>query len=313
MGESLRLADAVTCGTVVTAQSRDGVLSFSRRAEQVGFDSIWFGDHVAFQVPILEPLTALAFAAAATERVRLGTSVYLLPLRHPTVTAKATATLDVLSGGRLVLGVGVGGEFPAEFEACGVPVAERGTRADEAIGVLRRLWAEDGVAHEGRHFRFGPVTLEPKPVQPGGPRILVGGRRARALRRAGRLGDGFLSHMCSPSRYAQNLDEIRRHAERAGRGEVAFEAAAFLFACLGDDYEACATSAGKTLSLVYGRPFEEAARRYCLLGRTADCLEQMRAFVRAGCRSFVLSPLTPPDAFLEHAREGILPEIPALL
>jgi len=177
---------------VITAQERSAVLALARRAEAAGFDSLWTGDHVSFYIPILESLTLLSFVAAATERVKLGTAVYLLPLRHPTTTAKVAATLDVLSGGRLVLGVGVGGEFPPEFTACGVPVAERGSRANEAIGLLRRLWTESGVTHEGRHFQLGPVSIDPKPVQAGGPPILVGGRLPPALRRAGRLGDGYL-------------------------------------------------------------------------------------------------------------------------
>jgi len=126
--------------------------------EAAHFDSIWVGDHVSFYIPILESLTLLSFLAAATERVRLCTGVYLAPLRHPTTSAKVTSTLDLLSGGRLTLGLGVGGEFPPEFEACGVPVAERGSRTDESIEVMRRLWSEDAVEHAGRHFQFGPAT-----------------------------------------------------------------------------------------------------------------------------------------------------------
>ena len=110
----------------------------ARRIEDVGFDSIWVGDHVSFYIPILESLTTLAFVAGVTERVRLGTAVYLVPLRHPTTTAKVASTLDVLSNGRLTLGVGVGGEFPPEFEACGVPVNERGSRTNEGLQILRR-------------------------------------------------------------------------------------------------------------------------------------------------------------------------------
>ena len=309
MSDPLRLGERYECGMVITAQERSAVLALARRAEAAGFDSLWTGDHVSFYIPILESLTLLSFVAAATERVKLGTAVYLLPLRHPTTTAKVAATLDVLSGGRLVLGVGVGGEFPPEFTACGVPVAERGSRANEAIGLLRRLWSESGVTHEGRHFQLGPVSIDPKPVQAGGPPILVGGRKAPALRRAGRLGDGYISHMCSAEMYGQNLDAIRRAAERAGRRDVRFQTSAFLFTRLGDDYDECLKTAAATLQMVYNRPFEDAARKYCLLGRTDDCLEQMRAFARAGCRQFILSPLMPPDEFLERAERDLLPYV----
>lgn len=304
---------AVRCGVVMTEQDRRGVLAIARRIEAAGFDSIWVGDHVSFYVPILESLTLLSFVAAATERVRLGTSVYLLPLRHPTTTAKVSATLDVLSGGRLVLGVGVGGEYPLEFEAAGIPVTERGSRANESIAVLRKLWTEHGAAHDGKHFRFGAVSLDPKPLQAGGPPILVGGRKETAFRRAGRLGDGYISHMCSPEMYAQNLDTIRRHAIAVGRRDIPFEAAAFLFTILDDDYEAALDRAANMLQMVYNRPFRDAAKKYCILGRPADCLDQLQAFVRNGCRSFIFSPLMPADEFVERASKEILPAMRSLV
>lgn len=305
----LRLNDSISTGMVMTAQDRVSVLRLSRDIEAAGFDSIWAGDHVSFYVPILEPLTLLSCVAAVTERVKLGTSVYLLPLRHPTITAKMTGTLDLLSGGRLMLGVGVGGEFPPEFEASGVPVNERGSRANEAIVVLRRLWTEDGVAHEGRHFRFGPVTIEPGPLQQGGPPILVGGRKPAALRRAGRLGDGYISHMCSPQMFRENLATIRAHAEEAGRQDVPFHTVVFIFTLLDDDYDTALDRASDMLQALYNRPFRDAARKYCLLGRPADALEQMQAFVDAGARRFVFSPLMRPDEFLERAARDILPAL----
>jgi len=313
MHDELILDSAVRAGIVMTAQERDAVLALARRVENAGFDSIWVGDHVSFYVPLLESLTLLSFCAAATERVRLGTAVYLLPLRHPTITAKVAATVDVLSGGRLTLGVGVGGEFPPEFEACGIPVNQRGARADEAIGVLRRLWSEDNVEHHGRHFDFGPVSLNPKPLQAGGPPIVVGGRKERAFRRAGRLADGYISHMCSAEMYAQNLDVMRQHARDAGRGAIPFATSSFVFTILDDDYDKALDRAAETLGMVYNRPFRDAARKYCLLGRPEDCLEQMRAFVKSGSRGFVFSPLMDADQFIAVASEKILPHLPSLL
>lgn len=307
MADPLVLRENVEMGAVLTAQEPGQVRSFARSLEGAGFDSIWVGDHISFHVPILESLTLLSHVAAVTERVALGTSVYLLPLRHPTTTAKVAATVDHLSGGRLRFGVGVGGEFPPEFEASGVPVGERGSRANEAIAVLRKLWSGERVSHEGRHFNFGPVQLAPPPARPGGPPILVGGRKPPALRRAGRLGDGYISHMCSPDMYGQNLDQIRHHAEAAGRSEVPFDTQAFVFTILGEDYDVCHRQAAQVLEMIYARPFDEAARKYCLLGRPADCLEQMRRFVDAGCRGFILSPLMAPDEFLVRARDELLP------
>jgi probable F420-dependent oxidoreductase len=288
------------------------VLDQARRAEAAGFDSIWVGDHVSFHIPILESLTLLSFIAAVTERVRLCTGVYLLPLRHPTTTAKVTSTLDHLSEGRLTLGIGVGGEFPPEFEASGVPVAERGSRSDEAIGILRRLWHEDGVEHAGRHFDFGPVSLAPKPPRSDGPKIIVGGRKGPSFRRAGRLGDGYISHMCSAPQYAENLGEIARHAEAAGRAPLGFETAAFLFTVLDDDRGQALDRAAKLLGTIYARPFREAADKYCLLGRPEDMLERMQAFAEAGSRHFVFSVLSDGDEFLDAWQKTLRPGLAGL-
>jgi probable F420-dependent oxidoreductase len=309
MSDPLILRSAVECGAVMTAQNRPGVQQLARSIEAAGFDSVWAGDHIAFYVPILESLTLLSFVAGVTERVRLGSGVYLLPLRHPTTTAKVAATLDVLSAGRLILGVGVGGEFPPEFEASGVPIDQRGARANEAIAVLRKLWTRDAVEHASRHFSFGPVSIDPKPVQPGGPPILVGGRKPPAMRRAGRLGDGYISHMCSPAMYVENLSTIRRHAEAAGRRDVPFETAAFLFTILDDDYDTALDRAANLLQTIYNRPFRDAAKKYCLLGPTSACLDQLQAFVDAGCRHFVLSPLMDAGELVQRCREGLLAEI----
>ncbi len=312
MTDRLRLKDRLQAGLVMTAQDRDGVLSLAPRIEAAGFDSIWVGDHVSFYIPIIESLTLLSFVAGVTERVRLCTGVYLVPLRHPTTTAKITSSLDVLSGGRLTLGIGVGGEFPPEFEATGVPVKERGSRTDEGVEILRRLWSEDKVVHRGRHFAFGPVSLAPKPLQPGGPPIIEGGRKGPSFRRAGALGDGYISHMCSPEQYAKNMRSIEEHAATAGRKDVDFETASFLFTVLDDDYESAHGRAAKMLGTIYNTDFSEAAKKYCLLGKPEDCLEQMEAFSRAGSRHFVFSLLSDPDEFIEAYEKVIRPGLAAI-
>jgi probable F420-dependent oxidoreductase len=319
MDDVLRIDPGLRCGLVLSAQEGDAAKRQARRAEALGFDSLWVGDHVAFHVPIAESLTTLAFAAGATERIQLGTAVYLLALRHPTHAAKATATLDRLSGGRLVLGVGLGGEFPPEWEAVGVPVRERASRVEEGIAVVRRLWSEERVAHEGRHFRFGPVTIAPKPAaarasgRPGPPPIWIGGRAPAAMRRIGRLGDGYVSHMCAPETYRENLATIAAAARAAGRAPIeGFGAAAFLFTFLEERFEDAHEKAARLLGTIYARDFREAARKYCLLGRPEDCLAQMRAFARAGARHFVLAPLSDPEAFAERVAKEMLPAVPGL-
>ena len=186
------------------------------RAEALGFDSVWVGDHLAFHNPTLDALGALSYVAALTRRVRIGPCVYLLALRHPTTVAKQVTSLDVLAGGRVVFGVGVGGEFPKEFEAAGVPHRERGARVDEGIAVCRALWGPSPVSFEGRFTRFADVVFEPKPVQPGGPPIWIGGRSDAALRRAARLGDGWVSYLVTPERFRASLGKIEAFAREAG-------------------------------------------------------------------------------------------------
>src|SRR3989338_1597807 len=176
-------------------------MALAERVEAVGFDSVWCGDHIVFNIPLYESLTLLSFYAAHTRRIRVGTCVYLLALRNPTVVAKITATLDALSGGRLIFGVGVGGEIPKEFEACGIHHTERGARVNEGIEVLRTLWTQAPASFSGRFVKFEGVSIDPKPAQPGGPPIWIGGRSDAALQRAGRLGDGWGSFVVPAERY----------------------------------------------------------------------------------------------------------------
>ena len=311
--DGLDVGDDVKMGMMLAASDRDSVLARVRRMEASGLDSVWVGDHVAFHIPVIESLSLLAFCAAATERIELATGVLLLPLRHPTLVAKMTGTIDMLSAGRLILGVGVGGEFPPEFEAVGAPIAERGPRTNESIEILRRLWADGKAGYEGEHYRFGPVKIEPKPVREGGPPIIVGGRKAISMKRAGRLGDGYLSHMCDVETYRSNLAQIGRHARAAGRSGLSFHSAALLFTVLDDSYEAAHKRAAQMLGRIYNTDFTEASKRYCLLGKPEDCLEQMRAFARAGCRHFVMSALSDPDEIIERASSEMIRELRSIV
>src|SRR3990172_9525478 len=154
------------------------------RIEEMGYDSAWTSEHIFFYFPTFDALTALAAMAARTTRIQLGTAVLLLPLRPAALAAKEIASVDIISGGRLIVGVGVGGEYPKEFEAVGVPVKERGARTDEAIHVLKLLFTQDNVTFHGRFTNLEGVTLQPKPPQAGGPPVWGAGRSGGAVRRA---------------------------------------------------------------------------------------------------------------------------------
>jgi len=288
-------------------------LALVQRVEQLGFDSVWTGDHVSFHNPLYESLTLLASYAPITRRIKLGTAVYLLALRSPAVAAKITATLDVLSGGRLIFGVGVGGENPKEFELCGVPHAERGARVTEGIDVVRALWRETPATFHGRFSRFEGVSIDPKPVQKLPP-IWVGGRSDAALVRAGSQGDGWVSYVVQPERYARSLEKIREAAHAAGRSLTGFTGAHLAFITVGRDYERARKTWVSVLSRRYAQDFEPLAKKYGVIGTPEQCAEQLAAFRDAGCTYFLLSAIGDPRderEQLETIAADILPRFQA--
>jgi probable F420-dependent oxidoreductase len=265
-----------------------------QRIEALGFGSVWTGDHVSFHGPIHESLTLLATFVPITRRIRLGTAVYLLALRAPAIAAKATASLDVLSGGRLIFGVGVGGENPKEFELCGVPHRERGARVTEGIEVVRALWRDAPATFRGRFTQFENVSIDPRPVQQPAPPIWIGGRSDAALTRAGRQGDGWVSYVVQPERYAQSVDKIRAAARAAGRslGEFAFAHLGFI--TVGRDWESAKAVWAQHLSKRYAQDFEPLARKYGIIGTPAQCAEQIARFEAAGCTDLIVNAIGDP-------------------
>ncbi len=279
-------------------------------AEALGYDSLWAGDHVSFENPILDVTVALATFAVVTNRITIGAGIILLPLRPPALVAKEFASLDYLSGGRVVLGVGVGGEGSKDFEAVGVPIGERGARADEAMLALRELFARSPASFEGRFSRFDGVAIEPRPAQLGGPPLWVGGRSPAALRRAARLGDGWLPIWVSPERYAGSRDEIRRYAEEAGRDPEAIVAAAVVPSLVGEAGGRARAELREHLSRRYGSEFSpQAVERYCVAGTAEECRERVLAYAAAGVSHLVFNPAVPPDRLaeqIESLAEGVV-------
>ena len=307
---SLPLDRDARFGFTATLPGPAAIRATVQLAEDLGFDSLWVGDHIAFAVPILDPLLQLAQAAAHSERLLFGTSVYLLPLRHPTLVAKQVATLDRLCEGRLVFGVGVGGEFPREYEACGVPLDERGARLTEAIPLLRRLWSGEPVSSDGRFYPFPEVKLLPRPVQRPGPPIWCGGRHAKALERIGRMDDGWLSYVVTPEMFRDGLTLIAREVDRAGRKLERFGTGHLLFVRIDDSYERALETATAHLSERYAMDFRKPAARYAALGRPAEVAEKIAAFHAAGVRHVLLDAVGPTqerDAQLERFAREVRP------
>lgn len=222
-------------GIISTGGPPDIVERYVQTAEAAGFASLWASEHVVFfedyaptypyaasgrppmeaDTAMMEPLNLLSFIAAKTKRIRLGTGVFLLPQRNPVYTAKETATVDVLSGGRLDFGIGVGW-LREEFEAVDVPFEERGARCDEYIEILKRLWTKDIAEFSGRFYELAPCIQKPHPVQRPHPPILVGGTSAPAIRRAARLGDGWVAINLTVAQVSEKLTSLRAQRQDAG-------------------------------------------------------------------------------------------------
>jgi alkanesulfonate monooxygenase SsuD/methylene tetrahydromethanopterin reductase-like flavin-dependent oxidoreductase (luciferase family) len=288
-------------------------------AEKLPIESVWQGGHLLPPGPSGEAVTRLALMTAWTERVRVGTAILLLPLYHPVIAAKQLADLDAWSGGRLSVGVGVGGEFPKEFEAVGVPLAERGARTDEGIEVLRALWAGGPVSHHGRFFAFDDVDLRPvEPPgagglagRPGGPPIVVSGRREPAMRRAARLGDGWMPYLVSPGAYAHSVQAIREEADRSGRALGGFEWMLYTYCSIRRDGDRARDDVARFLGGAYGDKPAAMLERIAPAGTPDEVAGRFQDYVDAGVRHFVISPAAPADTLevVQLAVEEVLPRL----
>jgi probable F420-dependent oxidoreductase len=252
------------------------------RAEELGYDSIWAGDHISYRNPILDIVVALSTFAAVTQRITLGAGIVLLPLRHPSVVAKEFASLDYLSSGRVILGVGVGGEGEKDFGAVGVPRNERGARTDEAMQALRALFGELPASFAGRFYSFEGITIAPKPAQPGGPPLWVGGRSQAAIRRAATLGDGWIPIWISPEKLARGLEQLPAHVTPAVTVPAHVGQKQKLYEHLQQRYA--------------GNFGEHIVDRYCVAGTPEECAARIREYVNAGARHIVFNILELDDA-----------------
>jgi probable F420-dependent oxidoreductase len=279
--------------------------------EALAIDSLWVGGHVASPNPSPEAMMALARLTAVTERVRVGTAILLLPLYAPAIIAKQVADLDRASGGRLTLGVGIGGEYPAEFRACGVPVAERGRRTDEAIGLIRRLWSAEAITHPGPFYPMEDVRIHPAPAQPDGPPIVVAGRKEPAMRRAVALGDGWMPYLYSAQRYAASVATIRHMAAEAGRDLSHFEWFAYLFVAVDDNADLARDQAARFLGGTYRQDFAAMVSRVAVAGTAREVTAQLSAFVEAGARHLIIAPASRDQrwAMVRRLADDILPEV----
>jgi probable F420-dependent oxidoreductase len=288
----MTIDDVPRCGILLPTfdATRTGgppqVVAAAQLAEDLGFEAAWVGDHLACPAPGLDAPACLAAAAAVTDRIGLGFSVMLLGLRTPAWAAKQLTTIDALSGGRLLLGVGVGGEFPDEFAAAGVPVRQRGARLDESLAVIGVLLTGRPVDYTGRTLTVDSPVLEPAMATP--PPIYVGGRGEPALRRAARHGDMWLPMWLTPERIVERGQMLAELADELGRPVPGI--ALLIGVNVDDDRDRTRTQAEAHIRGQYRMELDKV-ERWTLLDSIDGAVEQLDAYRQAGVQEFLLMPL----------------------
>lgn len=262
------------------------VLEGARRAEALGFDAGWVGDHLWGHAPWLDASVALSAAAAVTERLTLGFSVMLLGLRPPAWAAKQIQSIDALSGGRLVVGIGVGGEYPEEFEAAGVDVGRRGRRVDETLALLPDLLLGRRVDYDGDTVAVHASPLAP--AMPRLPRILIGGRSDAALRRTVRFGDGWLPMWLSPDVLLERSARLRELCAASGRPEPSITL--LILVHVDEDLERSRREAAEHLEGQYKLPLH-VVERWAALGPRDQVAETLQSYLDVGVSELILMTL----------------------
>ena len=287
----------------------------ARWMENLGYEYFSVGEHFMRgdpPGPTHAALPVLAVAAGATDQMRVLSSIILTPFYHPLFLARTAATLDAASGGRLTLGVGVGGEFPVEFEAAGLRVNQRGRRTDECLEVMRKLWTGEKVTFSGRHFQLTDAMINPLPVQKPNPPVWVSGRRDAAMARAAKFGDGWMPYFYDAPRYRDSVGKIKGFAAEAGRDISGFQWAHFPYIAIYPTEQQAAEVAAEQLGgrYLYGGEFLDIVRKYCLLGTVENCIEQLQEYIDAGARHIIFSiscPREDRERHLETIAKELIP------
>lgn len=285
----------------------DLLARFARRAEELGFSGLWTLDSApggpTAAAPLLDGLHALTYAAAVTESASLGIAVIVLPRRNPVTLAKELASLDQLSAGRLVVGVGLGAASP-EVQALGFPIDRRVRRFNEAVEIMRALWRDAEVDHQGEVWRLDGLRMDTKPVQRPGPPVWLGAGSEPALRRAARIADGWIgSGSSSSADFAAQAQLLDAALSDEGRDAAAFAKAKRVYIAVEDDEPRARKRLAAALDGMYARP--GLAERCGVCGPPEACAQVLRELIAAGARELVLHPLHEPLEQLERLAEVV--------
>jgi probable F420-dependent oxidoreductase len=307
--------ERISCGIELPQVFFDGpvdmehIRSFAIRAEMLGYDSLWLQERIIGDFVMLEPVTLLSYAAAITSKLRLGTSVILLPLRNPIQLAKAYSTLDCISGGRAVLGVGLGGgHLGSHEEVFGYTREGRVTRFTEAVQVMKLLWTESEASFEGRYWNFQRISMEPKPVQKPHLPIIFGGHHENALRRAVKYADGWMgAGSSSANAFIRESKRIREILDEAKRDPATFHFAKRVYLAVDRD----AARAERRIREWFGRRYKNSdlGSRVSVWGSAATCTEKICQIVAAGAQQIVFNPMFDEMEHLEICATEIMPHL----
>lgn len=287
--------------------------AYAERAEALGYESLWAWDHVLLGVdpafPILDSVTTLAALAARTRRIKLGTAVLVLPMRNPVVAAKALGSLDVISHGRLVLGVAAGW-YAREFDAVGVPFKQRGRLFERNLDILMRLWTEDRVSLKVDEFNVREAVMVPRTAQRPRPPVLIGGYVDAVLRRAGAVGDGWLTYFYTPEAFTRGWEKVKAFAREAGRDAARLESTNQLAIYVGGSRAQTSADMRHWLSTEWDvAAWSESTIDHAVHGSADECVEALRAHVATGVDRIVLIPYRYQPEQIERVAKEVLPRL----
>jgi len=307
MNTRVKAAIAIPQTSLHGALSIPRVREFLARAEFLGYESAWVVDRTLGAIYALEAVELLTYAAAVTTRMKLGSAVLLTALHSPVHMAKRLATLDELSGGRLIVGVGLGGD-PRAYAAHGLSAERRAARFEEGIEVMKRLWTESRVTFSGRFFSLSQAAMEPKPVQKPHPPLWFGAHHPNALRRAVALGSGFIGAGSSPT--GQFVDEarlVRQMMDEAKRDPAAFPIGKRVYLAIDRDRARAGKRLAEWFAAFYGRA--EMAEQVSVFGAPQEVVDGLAAVVRGGAEYLLLNPVFDEHEHLEQLAADIMPKL----
>jgi len=291
------------------------LVEYGIRMEQLGFDSLWVWDHILLGVdpnfPIIESLTLLTAIAARTSRIKLGTGILVLPIPNPVIPSKQPRCMDLLSDGRLLMGM-ASGWYRREFNAIGVPFEQRDKIMDENLEILKRFWTEHMVSAKFRNYDIPAGVMYPKPAQKPHPPILIGGYVDRVLKRAAVNGDGWLTYFYLPQSFAKSWGKIRAFAKEAGKDPDKLLNAAQLPIYIGKSRQAVEERMMEWLTKEWDfASWSESTKDSAIMGTVDECVEQLKAHLAVGTQKLIFVPYKYEMEQIETIAREIIPRLKA--